>query len=1264
MKKKNFPILHISSSPRSKIGAASVFVVALTGLGVPHAASADPAGCVIVGVLQTCTGDNSAGIVGRAPIETLTVEDLTRDIAPTAGVAGIDYQTETNAPLLSDTGSHSILTTDAAGITVTSDLGDVYISHTGDLKAVNGKGIVTTAGNGAAVVEGSGKITSDLDAVSIDPRGGAAAFNWKGDITSNEAAGLFVRSYNGGASADGSGDISAKENAVVVDTRGLERSASFKWDGKVSSETGNGVLVYAANGGASVEGTGDVSASGYGFWIETDHNFGDNASLTWTGDIFSKLSYGAKVLSATGGTTIKGSGNIVAKLDGLAAINTWSSGWAGTSKVEASSTINWTGDVTSTEGRAVTVTSAGGGVNLQGSGTLSGATDGVYIQTNEGQTAALGWSGDISGTTGFGAYVYSAHGPTSVTTSGTITAGNGGIYAVNNGTTEDSVSVNHTGNITAGGVGVEATSPGAPVSVEVHGDVNAGSYGIYTMSQGSSTVSVTLEGGITASGFDGIFAKSSTGIVAVNQNGAINSDANGIFAESEGSNTVSVIRRGDITAGRDGIHALSSLGIVSVSMSSGTIVAADTGIYARSTGENTVDVSLVGDVAQSTTAVSASSSTNGAVFVDVQGDLTSTKDTIIAENIGFGEVGVNHSGNITSTTGDGISASSASGVVTVYQNQGALVAAKDGLHLKGFNDLVAEVGTGASVTGGMGFAGVFMDTGYNNRLTNFGTIDNAAGVDGYAIKAEGNNTYVHNYGAIVGNVALGPYANSFNNYEGALLETGSLFKMVNTDTLVNDGTVSPGGNGQLQVTTLTGNLQTSSTSVLLFDLDMGSNTDQIDRIDVSGTADLSGKVKLNYLNFGNTPQSATFITTGGGVINQSLSLIQNAFVDATIETTNSSQDVQLTFNSLDFAPDGLTGNAQSVASYFQRAMMAGGAGLEDFSPIIMNTGYDASAQQIYEQISPEIALAPLNGDYDKAMSFGDALMSCSVPSGTNAPIAEGECDWFRISATSAERTSTVAPRKIKTSGVDLAFGIQRAIDMTDWRAVVAGSFTSGSSDGDAGQSAQSDTGQLGVALKYAPGSFVLSTGLTGLWSSGSTTRQLTLGDVSQTLVGTPSVSAYNLKLRAAYLMEQSSFYLKPQMDINVTLVHSGAYTESGGSGAIAFDNQSDTLLSLSPSIEIGRDFRDQSGRVTRAFARVGSTLYSKDGLGISGRLATDSIGTDMFELSAGRDKQVLDLALGMTSFSVGKWSAELGYKGRFSKNLEEHSANLKMRINF
>lgn len=1301
MQRNNTQRLEFRLAQLKRPDSISLFGMMLTGLIYPHAVIAEPSNCVISGVFQTCTGNQVGGIVVRTPTETLTIENLSTDIAPTSGTLGIDYNAENDSTVLSDIGMFSILTTDAAGIRVESGTGDVYISHSGNMAVTNAQGILAIAGNGAAVVEGDGAIVSDLDAVSVDPRGGAAAFNWDGDITSNQGAGLFIKSDNGAASAEGSGNISASTNAIEIDARGENGTASLRWEGDITSQTGNGVRVFSANGSVSAEGSGSLSASGYGFLLETK-KIGGNANLNWIGNISSDLSYGARVLTVGGGSTLFGEGTVISALDGLFAeaiggnsqiswtgdvtsaegkgifansptggtsingsgnVRSKLDGLAATNRSTATSEINWTGGVISSEGRAITVTSTNGATNLTGLGALSGATDGIYVQNLGDQTASLNWQGDINGTMGFGAYVYSATGPASTRTDGDITAGDGGIFVSSRGSSNDNVSIRHSGNITAGALAVEARSTQAPVSVFVEGDVSAGSYGIYALSESSNTVSVTSQGAIIASGDDGIFAKSSSGIVTINQIGAIQSDGDGIYAESRGANTVSVSRSGDITADGNGVYAFSSQGNVTVNMSSGNISASDNGIYARSTGNNNVDVSLVGNVTKSSTAISASSS-NGAVYVDVEGDLNSSTATIIAETDGAGEVGVNQNGDITSTGGDGIYARSSSGPVTVYQNGGALVAAEHGLHLKGFSDLVAEVGMGASVTGGTGFAGVFLDTGFNNRLTNYGTINNAGGLGEYAIQAEGNNIAVYNYGTITGNVALGPYANTFINYADASLETGSRFWMVAEDTLINEGMLSPGSIGKIQITDMNGSLETTSTSVQIYDLDMLAESDRIDRIDVSGTANLSGAVKLNYLRASNEQQSSTILTTGGGVTSQTLSLTHNQFVNASIETVNFDKDVQITIDRLDFAPMGVSGNAQSIANYFQRAISVGGDGVNDFAAVILNAGYDSDAQAIYDELSPESAVATMNARYDAALRFADGVMSCPVSSGLNAPLAEGECNWMRTSLSATQRSSNEAPQDSQTHGFEFAFGMQRAVDMSDWRIAAAGGFTTGRTKVDAGQSTQSETGQIGVAVKYAPGPFVFSAGLSGSWGTVDTNRTVFLGNLNETLVGGTDVSTYNLKLRAAYLIQQPGFYLKPQIDVNATLVQSGAYTETGGISAIAFSGQSETVLSLSPSLELGRDFRAQSGRVTRAFARVGSTLYSKDGVGLNGRLATDLTGADTFSVSAGGDKQVLNLSAGLTSFSLGSWSAELGYKGRFSANLEEHSANLQMRINF
>ncbi|MBZ4691089.1 MAG: hypothetical protein JG765_2340 [Cereibacter sp.] len=1419
-----------------------------TTMLVSHPAQAQ-AGCTTEATVQTCSGDQSGGVTAAAPTETLVVGELTAGIAPGAGTVGILYETDTGATLLGDTGGFAVTATGADGIRVGSTGGDVYIDHSGDVDAGGGRGIFAFADNGAAVIEGSGDVTSSLDAISANPRAGAAVVNWSGDITSTEGQGIALLADNGGASAEGDGAITAAQDAVTIDARGDGGNSSFKWDGDITSTAGRGVTVSADNGGSSVEGagsitaeldavtvssngsgtdasfnwTGDIrstsgtavivestdggasvngggavsggvsgftidargsgenanlswdgvitageghgisvysanggadaagegaiSAGGFGVLIETDAN-GRDASLDWTGDITSTESFGARVETADGAATVKGSGTIAAAFDGLFAASiggnaqviwdggvtatagyglaaTSNSGGAtvsGTGAVSAgldaitattdagsTATVSWTGDVSSAEGSGILVSSASGASSVSGSGVVTAAIDGInvsntstqaaslswngditggsgegvqlysaggavtasgkgavsggaeafHLETDGDQTAALGWTGDITSTGSNGVHITSALGAVSSQTKGALDAAGGGIYALSgSGDSGRNVTVSHEGSLVAGGVGVEAGSPVAPVDVKVTGDMQTGSYGIYTESRGDASVSVQQIGSLTA-GNGGVFAYSSNGAVSAKQAGELFAYGTGITAANEGGNTVFVEKIGNLEAVGDGITAGSAQGNVAVRMTGGDITAGASGIVAGNEGDTTVSVEMTGNVTAVKDGVMASSA-NGGVYAEVVGTVVAGGTGVSAVNDGDGEVGVSQTGDVFAG-GDGLVAGSATGNATVTLSSGVVTAKTNGIRLFGFGNLSANVEAGTSVTGGAGAAGLFLDGGLVNTVTNRGVIGNSGGFDEYAILSEANDTLVENFGTISGNILLGPWANDFNNYEGGLVETGSVLNVGASNTVTNAGTIAPGGDGAVATTTLTGNLETTATSRLAFDVDMAAGT--ADRIAVSGTAAVTGDLVLSFTTVSATPLSYEFITAGEGVSVQSLDLYHNAFFTSTVETAMDGGSVRLNLSGLDLAPEGVDTRGSRIGNYFNRAFAAGGEGVGGFGALIVNAGSVEGAEPIYDTLRPSVWLDAFTATYLQSYSFADGMMSCPVASGLAAPIREGSCEWTRFDYTGISRDSSGAG-KAETDAFAMSIGRQRAIGEGDWRVGAALGVSFNDTRNGNGDSADSNRLHAGVSVKYAPGPFQLAAALTGSWGDVSSTRQVDLAGEIQSLTGETMVGTYNLKLRGAYQLGSDSLYLMPQLDLNSTYVTSKGFSENGGSAALDIGGMDETIFSLNTAVEIGANRRYEDGGVLRAFAKIGATFYSESGVDLTSTLASDQTGVDGFSLGAGGDDQVWNLAAGITTHKLSGWSTEARVNMTLGGATNDQQASIKVRKTF
>lgn len=1271
---------------------ATVSGLALASGGMAQSACSDD------GLTLTCIGDQSQGVIAGPDIGTLTISDLTQEIAPASGTGGVVYAATGQATLLSDTGDFTITVSGADGIFVASETGATFIRHQGDISVSDGRGIVAGADNGAAGIEGSGTITASGTAIALDPRQGAATLDWTGALVSTEGRAVDIRADNGAASANGSGTISAALDAATIDARGGQSDASLNWTGDITSTLGAAVVVSAANGSASAEGTGKITAANTGLAI-TATGTSDDATGIWTGDITSTNGTAALVRATSGGATMRGAGTVTAASDGLSvdargsnATILWdgnvqaggtgllaaaanggatvrgsgtvtgtAAGIVARNTSSSSAVVDWQGDVTATAGQAIAATSANGGTTVKGAGIVQGASDGIFLRTTGNQTASLSWIGDITGTSGFGAKLYSATGAVASDTSGTITAGTGGIHAESGGTSGSIVSVSHTGDIIADGVGIEARSPQAPVAIRLTGNLDTGSFGIFARSEGASTVSVDMTGDSLRSGHAGIDARAATGAVAVAQTGAITSLDAGIIARNSGGNTVSVTRSGDLTAALDGIDAQSTTGIVTVTHSAGTIATGGTAIRAANLGDATVNVTMTGDIARAGTGIDASSA-NGAVYVATSGDLTAIDTGISAHSGGAGEVGVTHSGDLRVSNGSAITASSVSGDISAYVLGGTVTAAEYGLHLAGSGNFSAGISAGARIIGGADFAGVYFENGFTNSLTNAGYIGNAGGIDSYAIRADGNDIAIDNHGTISGNIVLGPFANALRNHETGLLETGSVLTMTAGDTLRNDGTISIGGDGQVWITALTGNLETGLSSRFILDLDMAASGERIDLMTVSGSASLSGGVSVNVLSVTGGPQRFAFITTGGGVIAQDLVLDALPFLNGVIETSDN-QDVHLVIEEITFAPTGISGNARDIAGYFQRAVDNGATGVSDIATQIANLDNVADGQLLYEELSPEITLSALTNVVASGTGFASDMMSCRVASGLNAAIAEGDCDWFKTSYTSAERTTTEAPEATITTKLGFSGGFQRALDMTDWRVGAAFGISELETSSDVGR-ADGTYLNAGVVVKYAPGPFVLSAGLSNSWGSLDMMRTADLGASDQILLAQTDNRTTDLNLRGAYAFDQGNYYIKPQLDLHAVRLRADGYTETGGSAALAIDALDETYFSLSPSVELGANLMAQNGHVTRGFLRLGSTHYAGAGVDLQGRLASDMSEQDAFVVSAGNDRAVVDLAAGLTSFSIEGWSAEVLYSGSFADNIDQHAVMFKLSAQF
>src|SRR4029079_954825 len=116
-----------------------------------------------------------------------------------------------------------------------------------------------------------------------------------------------------------------------------------------------------------------------------------------------------------------------------------------------------------------------------------------------------------------------------------------------------------------------------------------------------------------------------------------------------------------------------------------------------------------------------------------------------------------------------------------------------GIYAAGFaGSLVMNAGT---VVGGPCCAGVMQRSAGDTILINWGTI--TSGLADFAIDSIGDNNTFENFGTVTGDVLLTePVGGSqFISHAGALFNSGA---NVIAGSILNEGTISPGGRGVVQ----------------------------------------------------------------------------------------------------------------------------------------------------------------------------------------------------------------------------------------------------------------------------------------------------------------------------------------------------------------------------------------------------------------------------------------------------------------------------------
>ena len=780
----------------------------------------------------------------------------------------------------------------AGALNVTQTAGSI----SGGLQGV----YATNWGSGAtAIAQSAGASITGGDAIAVQNFGaGNATITAAGAITGTAGHGIYVVNSsptNGTLSiAEAStGTITGTDSGIWAQAYGTS-ATTINIAGSV---TGQGTVPSSITGG--------YPTSGLGVYVSNDTTSGSLSVQVGQSGSVTGANTGIYAENAgTGATLITTAGTVTGTSgDGIYAQNS-----------SAATALPWSIDIAT-------------------SGAVLGGTNGI-VANNYGQGGLrITANADVTGTSGYGILAYNSSNDTTHSTLITQAAGtttSGGIDGINANNNAGSLTINangtsngtaHDGIYAVNNAGL-APNPGTNLTISA-ANATGGTRGIEAWNYGNGFSSVTTTGTVTGTTNEGIYAvnaATATSLAVAQQSGAITGGTYGIYTLNNGTGATSVTQTAGLITGtsKTGIDVINGATAtdLNINQTAGTVLGGQHAILANNSGTGATTVTtagtLTGTTGDSFDIYNGPTATNLTVN-QTAGSITGGMDGIDAVNAGTGATSVATAGSITAgATGNGIDATNLAPAtnITIIQTAGSVTAGVTGINATNNGTGATTIQTAGSVTGTSGI-GVGAYNGANTGALNVtqasgGTI--TGGTDGiYTNNVGANPTTITVNGAVAGSSGWG--INTFSNAGNTT--TINLNAGANVSATSGNAIQNNGGESTINVAsgaTLSGNVSLGNGSDIVNiaagatvtalntagqKLDGGDDTSVadgwIDKLNLngwSGTVNGANLLNWEYLNIngGDVVLSSTLTAgvvnvTNGGTLDGSNSPIVNAPVN-------------------------------------------------------------------------------------------------------------------------------------------------------------------------------------------------------------------------------------------------------------------------------------------------------------------------------------------------------------------------------------------------
>ena len=287
---------------------------------------------------------------------------------------------------------------------------------------------------------------------------------------------------------------------------------------------------------------------------------------------------------------------------------------------------------------------------------------------------------------------------------------------------------------------------------------------------------------------------------------------------------------------------------------------------------------------------------------------------------------------------------------------------------------------------------------------------------------------------------------------------------------------------------------------------------------------------------------------------------------------------------LSSAAAGLSQNERAAAGYLQSEWTAANPNLSGFFADLYNqVGASEAYQTLLDDMSPVASQTLATNLSDISGTILGAAMSCPEFAGGSTLIDEGTCVWGKTGGDitrRADQDSSVS-RWFTGAGGQKEVGAGWAVG-----GMLGTDVSNASGDGVSG-SGNAYYGTL--ALKHVDGPWTFAAALAGAVGTYSIDRRIETDGTTTS----SEQSAYlaGLRGRAAYDFAFDSFYVRPQLDVDLFHIYTPGYSETGASAyALQVDAANDTALVLAPAVELGVRQDLDEGTVFRGFLSLGAAF--------------------------------------------------------------------------